>query len=240
VPRSNVAKLEDIQTISSWGANMTNHFKIPSVFSYSPSEDGRLQWGANINPSAVTMVNTKLELDVQDNKIEELELLLQVLDGTRNLKFEYVKNSKGDPDYTCRDPEVIVTDYLTEVFKVLQQTFQDSGSHVMGHIPVDIVITVPVVGPILRSSSMKLSMLTENQQDWSYRAKNSTLHAIQKSGFNEKNFPKLSDIIMITEPEAAAIFTARHLKEEKQEEFLKASNYALIGIILGSSTVLAD
>jgi hypothetical protein len=28
---------------------------------------------------------------------------------------------------------------------------------------------------------------------------------------------------MITEPEAAAIFTARHLKEEKQEEFLKAS-----------------
>jgi hypothetical protein len=140
---------------------MTNHFKIPSVFSYSPSEDGQLQWGANINPSAVTMVNTKLELDVQDNKIEELELLLQVLDGTRNLKFEHVKNSKGDPDYTWRDPEVIVTDYLTEVFKVLQQTFQDSGSHVMGHIPVDIVITVPVVGSILRSPSMNLSMLTE-------------------------------------------------------------------------------
>jgi hypothetical protein len=161
VPRSNVAKLEDIQTISSWGANMTNHFKIPSVLSYSPSKDGQLQWGANINPSAVTMVNTKLELDVQDNKIEELELLLQVLDGTRNLKFEYVKNSKGDPDYTWRDPEVIVTDYLTEVFKVLQQTFQDSGSHVMGHIPVDIVITVPVVGSISRSSSMNLSMLTE-------------------------------------------------------------------------------
>ena len=45
---------------------------------------------------------------------------------------------------------------------------------------------------------------------------------------------------MITEPEAAAIFTARHLKEEKQEEFLKASNYALIGIILGSGTVLTD
>jgi hypothetical protein len=30
---------------------------------------------------------------------------------------------------------------------------------------------------------------------------------------------------MITEPEAAAIFTARHLKEEKKQEFLKASKF---------------
>jgi hypothetical protein len=28
---------------------------------------------------------------------------------------------------------------------------------------------------------------------------------------------------MITEPEAAAIFTARHLKEDKKEEFLKVN-----------------
>lgn len=152
VARSNVAKLEDIKTISDWGPDMTNHFKIPSVYSYSPSENGQIQWGANIDNNAVTMVNTKLELDVQDNKIEELELLLQVLDGTCNLNFEHVKNSKGDPEYTWRDPEVIVTDYLTQVFKTVQQTFKDAGTLVMGHIPVDIVITVPVVRAILRSS----------------------------------------------------------------------------------------
>jgi hypothetical protein len=105
------------------------------------------------------MVNTKLELDVQDNKIEELELLLQVLDGTCNLKFEHVRNAKGDPEYTWRDPEHIVTDYLTEIFKVVQRTFQDSGTHAMGHVPVDIVITVPVVRPILRSLLIFYRML---------------------------------------------------------------------------------
>lgn len=73
-----------------------------------------------------------------------------------------MRNSKGDPDYTWRDLEVIITDYLTEVFKALQGTFQDSGSHVMGHIPVNIIVTVPVVRSILRSLLMTLLMLTEN------------------------------------------------------------------------------
>lgn len=41
-----------------------------------------------------------MELDVNENKIDELELILQVLEGTSNLDFEYVKNSKGDPEYT--------------------------------------------------------------------------------------------------------------------------------------------
>lgn len=62
---------------------------------------------------------------------------------------------------------------------------------------------------------------TKSFQKWSYRAKNSTLRAIKKAGFNEQTFPNLTDIIMVTEPEAAAIYTARHLKEDKKTEFLK-------------------
>lgn len=64
---------------------------------------------------------------------------------------------------------------------------------------------------------------TKMSQKWSYRAKNSTLRAIKKAGFNEQTFPNLTDIIMVTEPEAAAIYTARHLKEDKKTEFLKVS-----------------
>jgi hypothetical protein len=147
-PQSKVAKLEDIRTISDWGLNMTNNYKIPTIYSYSPSTTGQPQWGLNINRDAVTMVNTKLELDVQDNKIDELELLLQVLDGTRNLNFDQVKSSKGNPEYTWRDPEMIVKDFLEEVFKVVHKKFEDVGSHVLGQTPIDIVITVPVVSLI--------------------------------------------------------------------------------------------
>jgi hypothetical protein len=46
---------------------------------------------------------------------------------------------------------------------------------------------------------------------------------VRNAGFNESTFPNLGDIIMVTEPEAAAIYTARYLKERLGEEFLKVS-----------------
>jgi hypothetical protein len=48
------------------------------------------------------------------------------------------------------------------------------------------------------------------------------LRAIRQAGFNEKTFTNLGDMILVTEPEAAALYTARHLKEEGTE-FLKVS-----------------
>jgi hypothetical protein len=52
-------------------------------------------------------------------------------------------------------------------------------------------------------------------------AKNSTLRAIRNAGFNEEAFPHLREFIMVTEPEAAAVYTARYLKETMGREFLK-------------------
>ncbi|KAH0556986.1 hypothetical protein GP486_005225 [Trichoglossum hirsutum] len=203
-PRSGNASLEDIEVLYKWGSNMGNHNKIPSVISYSPaSAAGEQQWGASLSPDAVTMVNTKLELDVQANKLDELELILQVLDGTRNMGFANVKESQGYPEYTWKGPEEIVTDYLTRVSKCFKQAVSYFGSHLKAKLPVDIVITVPV--------------------NWSYRAKNSTFRAVKNAGFNEETFPNLNDIVMVSEPEAAAIYTARYLKEDKGKEFLRAS-----------------
>ena len=91
------------------------------------------------------MVNTKLELDVEDNKLDELELIQQLLHGTKNLGFEHVKASKGYPAYTWKTPEDIVTDYLTQVFQYLNHAVADFGSALRAQMPVDIVITVPVV-----------------------------------------------------------------------------------------------
>lgn len=125
---------------------MGNHDKIPSVYSYSPaSPAGEQQWGASLSPDAITMMNTKLELDVQDNKLDELELILELLHGTKNLGFEHVKASRGYPAYTWKAPEEIVTDYLTQVFQCLDQAVPNFSSTLRAQIPVDIVITVPVV-----------------------------------------------------------------------------------------------
>jgi len=42
-----------------------------------------------------------------------------------------------------------------------------------------------------------------------------------KAGFNNENFPRLNNMILVTEPEAAAIYTARYLKEVMGQDFLK-------------------
>ena len=49
------------------------------------------------------------------------------------------------------------------------------------------------------------------------------MRAVRQAGFNDKTFSNLVDMILVTEPEAAALYTARHLKEDKNTEFLKVS-----------------
>lgn len=52
-------------------------------------------------------------------------------------------------------------------------------------------------------------------------AMNSTYRALTRAGFNATNFPRLQDVLFITEAEAAALYVARHYSEEKDHEFLK-------------------
>lgn len=93
------------------------------------------------------MINTKLELDVQDNKTDELELILAVLEGMNNLDFSNVKASRGYPEYTWKSPEEVVTDFLTKVFQVVEKELNKFSAEILSRLPVDIVITVPVMSP---------------------------------------------------------------------------------------------
>jgi len=125
---------------------MGNSPKIPSVISYSaPTKAGEQQWGKSLSPNAVTMINTKLELDVLPNKSDELELILQCLDGVENLSFNHIKKAKGFPQYTAKDPEQIVTDYLHEIYQHVDKLVDEFSEAVRSRIPVTIAITVPVV-----------------------------------------------------------------------------------------------
>ncbi|KAH0558447.1 hypothetical protein GP486_004893 [Trichoglossum hirsutum] len=200
-PAGNQADLSRIDPILFWGPQMGNHDKIPSVISYSPaSSEEEQQWGTSLSPEAVAMVHTKLELDVHDTS-EELESIVQALDGMSNLHFQKVKAAKGLPEYTWKGPEEIVEDYLTKVFDYLIEAVDDFTEELRAEIPVDIVVTIPV--------------------GWSYRAKNSTFRALTRAGFNKATFPKLAEMLLIPEPEAAAIYTARYLKELDGVNFLK-------------------
>lgn len=138
-------ELSNIRTVTNWGDDMSNEVKIPSVISYSPSTDKREQQvGASLSPDAVAMVNTKLELEVQDTRLDELDLIIQVLAGTKNLNFEQVKRAQGYPGYTWKEPEDIVTDYLTKLFEHFEKATVYL-EEIKSNVPVDIMVTVPVV-----------------------------------------------------------------------------------------------
>lgn len=111
-PKSGNAGLREVEVVRDWGPQMSNSSKIPSVISYTHSIHDQ-QWGASISEDAVTMLNTKMELDVLDNKLDELELILQVLEGTCNLDFDNVKKCHGYPEYTGNEPEDVVLCLLT-------------------------------------------------------------------------------------------------------------------------------
>lgn len=129
---------------------MSNEVKVPSVISYSPNAHREQQFGASLSPDAVAMVNTKLELEVQDTRLDELDLIIAVLAGTKNLDFEQVKHAQGNPGYTWKGPEDIITDYLTKVFEHFERATAYLAE-IKSNVPVDIIVTVPVV--CLKSSS---------------------------------------------------------------------------------------
>jgi hypothetical protein len=53
---------------------------------------------------------------------------------------------------------------------------------------------------------------------------NSTYRALTKAGFNQLNFPKLREVMFITESEAAAHYVARFYRDEKGQQILKVGD----------------
>jgi hypothetical protein len=139
---------------------MNNDEKIPSVVSFSPNSSAKneRQFGFDLSEDAVVMVNTKLELDVQPTKMDELESLLHGLKGMDNLNFRQVEQCDGEPLYSPKDPESIATVYLTKVFNAfvafLDKEFKvEVSSEMRRNMAIDLVITIPAVGVLIKLSS---------------------------------------------------------------------------------------
>ena len=166
---------------------MSNQQKVRSMLSYGKRAR---EWGTDVSHNSVTIVNTKLDLEPRENRVDELESTLHLLNGAGNLCFKHIREIGPEPAFTTRSPTEIVTDYLTKIRQcACLPTNIDLDLLARTKTPVDIVITVPV--------------------NWSYAAKNATFKAFRDAGFNKSIFTTLEDTILISEPEAASYFTAR-------------------------------
>lgn len=151
-PVGRTCTLGDIQCIAAWHTGMSNTDKVPSRIAYSIGPDGKEngvhEWGAAIKSDQIRMVHTKLELD-PGTVLETLESILNLLDGVDNLHFKTIKatESAGNPPYTRKTAEEIVTDYLTQVVQCAEQKVDilDPNGSARRLISTDIVITVPTV-----------------------------------------------------------------------------------------------
>ncbi|KAI4955558.1 hypothetical protein J4E91_001419 [Alternaria rosae] len=184
-----------------WGEGATVDEKVPSVISYSRPN---YEWGGALSDDSISMVHTKLELGLQ-SRLGELDMTLQILDGMSNLNIDEMLSTMCNyddvPAYSHKSPEEIVTDYLQKVFQHLEMEVDQFGPIARKYTATDLVVTVPT--------------------DWSYMAMNSTYRALMKAGFNRTNFPRLQDVMFVTEPEAAAVYTARHYRDELAQTTLQ-------------------
>ncbi|OCK81694.1 actin-like ATPase domain-containing protein [Lepidopterella palustris CBS 459.81] len=195
--QNNVNVDDGLRLVDVWPPRVTS-VKVPSEISFSAAPGRESQWGFDISQKATKMVWTKLELDQQERS-DELRMILSALNGMKNLDLSAIEKSHGIPDYPAMDPEDIVADYLSKVrAHVVQTLVQTYGAEYLSIIPIDIVITVPAV--------------------WSDQAKDRTFRAINKAKFDNTYFKRLREIVMVTEPEAAALYTLRSLKLEDEDE----------------------
>lgn len=153
--QSDHAELDKIEVLQNWGSSGNNQSKVRTMISYVKSSTGETQWGSNVSDHGTAMVNTKLELEPQPNRYDELELTLYLLKNTGYLAFEHLKKIGPNPAYTSAPPRQIVQDYLKHIcesacrpgsFETIDMTRLAETS-----TPLDIVVTVPAVSSALSS-----------------------------------------------------------------------------------------
>ena len=97
------------------------------------------------------------------------------------------------------EPVEIIAAYLSHVKAHLLTNLDNKyGKELWRTLPITLVVTVPAV--------------------WSEAAKDATLRAFRKAGFNNTALPMLKREILVTEPEAAAIHTIQSLRGSVQDE----------------------
>ncbi|KAF8249042.1 actin-like ATPase domain-containing protein [Wilcoxina mikolae CBS 423.85] len=187
--------VHSIQIVHEWpgtGSNTTKE-KVPSQIAYGNFHDGETEaWGFLIPPNVKRHSWLKLRLD---KAIEwpELQFWRFITGGIENLDLGEKEDDSDDnpPAPPGKRPVDMITDYLRGVnnhaIKCLEKQF---GTPLLKTMAFEVVVTVPAV--------------------WSDRAKDLTYKAVGQAGFGSYKF----QMSMVTEPEAAAVYTLKALKAE--------------------------
>jgi len=132
-----------IQPVLDWPGRRIEQ-KVSSEISYSPALGGERQWGYDINENSLKWRWTKLELDQQERP-DELRLLLEAVIGMANLDVSKVDQSNGQALAYSKTPERIVADYLSHVREHLVRKLRVEYPDTFTILAIDLVVTVPAV-----------------------------------------------------------------------------------------------
>ncbi|KAK6356035.1 hypothetical protein TWF718_000409 [Orbilia javanica] len=178
----------------------TTYSKVPSRIAYSTTPEPEILWGNQIKPNTKAPIHAcmKLKLDEEAEGPDRFRKLLALI--TRDMvgmDIEDAPESSDDaPDHPEKKPVDIVADYLAKVretaWDVLEQQY---GKVLFSSMKKELVVTVPAV--------------------WSERAKDLTLKAVNRAEFNA------SKISLVSEPEAAAIYTLKCMREGPSRDDIK-------------------
>ncbi|KAK4161725.1 hypothetical protein QBC43DRAFT_357267 [Cladorrhinum sp. PSN259] len=199
-----------VKLIETWpGGKLTSTEKVPSRIAYAPpttaGADPTIIWGNQIkhNTKATVHACMKLRLDEKMKGSEQFRMLLAFLTSRVNDldldASDILDEPDGPPEYPGKSPVDMVSDYLTKVREAawaeIERTY---GAEMFASMRRELVVTVPAV--------------------WSERAKDLTLKAVQRAGFNA---PRIN---LVTEPEAAAIYTLKHMREGPNRDDVKVGD----------------
>jgi hypothetical protein len=175
---------DDIEIIKTWpGGNGITSDKVPTEISYD------LPAGAPPGGSGSTTAPTVkwgFQFRPDESRLRCIKLFL---DRSQKLPF-YVSPLETAAQLRRFDKTVVdaVADYLTQIYGHTMDTLtRRYGESFMASTKVDFVLTCPAV--------------------WSDAAKNTTLQAAERAGMGAK-----SAIQMISEPEAAAVYTLKAIQ----------------------------
>jgi Hsp70 protein len=193
---------------SAWpGLGVGDTQKVPSRISYGLPPEHKIEWGYEIKPSSKATVHAlmKLKLDEKLKKSKQLKLILAYLSSQMDgITLDDVEDDSededGPPDYPGKGAVDIVADYLKEVRKsFMEHLNKQYGAVLISTLRKELIITVPAV--------------------WSERAKDLTLKAVGQAGF------EANSISMITEPEAAAVYTLKGMTEGVCKDDVEIGDY---------------
>ncbi|KAF2095053.1 actin-like ATPase domain-containing protein [Rhizodiscina lignyota] len=213
-----------IRAITSWPGNQGTYSgeKVPSEISYESAPDAAKQWGANIYPGSLTVAFTKLEFEPQD-RVEELKSILSALKGMMNLKFAELRKAPGGfPKYPARTAVEIATNFLMKIREYVTDELDRDNSRnetVRQTVPIDLVVTIPA--------------------EWSAPARNRTFQAVTQAGFDQMNFPTLHQIIFVSEPEAAALYTLTEVHRQGHLRIREGDSFILCDAGGGTADVIS-